>query len=204
MVRGPVQFWFSWTGNQDDMHKDFVGDICNVPSNTPLKSQEFLILLLQRKIVIQTPSCILVRRDAVERVGGFEEAFRGVLQVTEDQVFNAKICLEAPVIVVREYFERYRQHPDSCCANAGSSGRYKVRLTYLKWLERYLLDLKVKDAKLWNALRRELSPYSHPWLYRLSSNSQYLIKRIEGFVIFIGRRILPVSVRHWLWTHWHY
>jgi hypothetical protein len=47
-----------------------------------------------------------VRRDKVKRVGGFEEGFRSVLQVTEDQVFNAKICLEAPVIVVQDFFER--------------------------------------------------------------------------------------------------
>jgi glycosyltransferase involved in cell wall biosynthesis len=202
MVCGSVQFWYSWTGNPDDMQKDFVGEICNVPYNTPLKSPEFLILLLQRKVIIQTPSCILARRDKVERIGGFEEAFRGDLQVTEDQVFNAKICLETPVIVVREFLERYRQHPDSCCSIAKSAGRYKVRLTYLKWLEGYLSDLGVKDAKLWKTLRRELLPYNHPRLHRLLSSYQSLIKQIERLVIFIGRRILPFPIRHWLWTKW--
>jgi len=204
MVCGSVQFWYSWTGNPDDMHKDFVGEICNIPSNTPLKSPEFLILLLQRKVIIQTPSCILVRRETMERIGGFEEVFQGDLQVTEDQVFNAKICLEAPVIVVREFFEKYRQHPDSCCFVAKSSGRYKVRLTYLKWLEQYLLDKGVKDIKLWKALRREFLPYNHPWLYRLLSNFQSFIKQIERLVIFIGRRTLPFPVRDWLWTHWYH
>jgi len=204
MVCGSVQFWYSWTGNPDDMHKDFVGEICNVPTNTPLKSPEFLILLLQRKVIIQTPSCILVRRDKIEIVGGFEESFMGDLQVTEDQVFNAKICLEAPVIVVREFFERYRQHSDSCCSIAEASGRYKVRLTYLKWLERYLLDKGVKDARLWKALRREFLPYNHPKLYRLLSTYQSLINHLERLIIFIGRRTLPSHFRHWLWTHWYH
>jgi hypothetical protein len=157
---------------------------------------------LQRKLIIQTPSCILARRENVERIGGFEEAFRGVLQVTEDQVFNAKMCLEAPVIVVREFFEKYRQHPDSCCSIAKSSGRYKVRLTYLKWLERYLLDIGVKDPKLWKVLRRELLPYKHPRLHRLLSSYKYLIKKIDSFVIIVGRRTLPFPFRHWLWTKW--
>jgi len=202
MVCGSVQFWYSWTGNPDDFQRDIVDELSNIPSNTPLPSPEFLILLLQRKVIIQTPSCILVRRDKIERVGGFEETFRGELQVTEDQVFNAKICLEAPVIVVREFFERYRQHPDSCCSTAKSSGRFKVRVIYLKWLEKYLLDLGIKDAKLWKTLRRELLPYNHPRLHGLLSIYRSLIKQVEGLVIFVGRQTLPFPIRHWLWTKW--
>jgi len=83
-----------------------------------------------------------------------------------------------------------------------TGGNLKMRLTYLNWLEKYMVDLEIKDAKIWKALRSELLPYSHPRLYRLLSSYQSLIKQIEELVIFIWQRTLPFPVRHWLWTKW--
>ena len=53
---------------------------------------------------------MLVRREAIDRVGGFVEEFRGAY---EDAVFYAKICLNLPVMAVDTCWDRYRQHPCS-------------------------------------------------------------------------------------------
>ena len=202
MLYGTSYDWYSWTGDPDDIQNNFVHKITNNPNvqvNKPLKTEEFLPLFVQRKVLIPPTSSLFVRRKAIESVGGFEESFRGLF---DDQVFIAKISLEGPIVLVPEVFEKYRKHPDSCCSIATSSGRYKMRLTYLNWLEKYMVDLEIKDVKIWKALRSELLPYSHPWLYRLLSSYQSLIKQIEELVIFIGRRTLPFLVRQWLWTKW--
>ncbi len=202
MLYGTSYDWYSWTGDPDDMQNDFEHKITNNPNvqvNKPLKTEEFLPLFVQRKVLIPPTSSLFVKRKAIENVGGFEESFRGLF---DDQVFIVKISLEAPIILVPKVFEKYRQHADSCCSIATSSGRYKVRLTYLNWLEKYMVDLEIKDAKIWKALRKELLQYRHPRLYRLLSSYQSLIKQIEELVIFIGRRTLPFPVRHWLRTKW--
>ncbi len=202
MLCGSIYHWYSWTGDPDDMQNDFEHKITNNPNvqlNKPLKSEEFLHLFVQRRVLLPSINSLLVRREVAERIGGFEESFRGLF---EDQVFVAKVSLEAPIVLLSGFYELYRQHPDSCCSIATSSERYKARLTYLNWLQSYLFDLGVKDAKSWKALRSQLLPYSHPRLYRLLSSYQSLIKQIEELVIFIGRRTLPFPVRHWLWTKW--
>ena len=49
----------------------------------------------------------LVRRIAIETVGGYEDSFPGMY---EDQVFHAKLCLNFPVFVSSECWYFYRQH----------------------------------------------------------------------------------------------
>ena len=126
----------------------------------------------------------------------------------EDQAFFAKVFLKAPVFLQGGHWDRYRQHPENSCSVREKAGQYHpfkphpARLTYLKWLEKYLEDQGVKDLELWKALRDNLFPYDHPRLYFFLKIYQLLIYRLENFIIHVSRRILPNSIRQWLWAKW--
>jgi glycosyltransferase involved in cell wall biosynthesis len=162
MVYGPIQWWYSWTGSPEDLRRDYIEDL-GVTPHTMIQPPSLLMLFLQNRAAV--PSDILVRREIIERVGGFEENFKVLY---EDQVFYAKICLAAPVIASDRCWYRYRQHPDSSCARAKVTGEYYTsRRVFLSWLGSYVSEQGVKDTGLWQALNEELWPYRHPVAYRL-------------------------------------
>ncbi|HEX6386757.1 MAG TPA: glycosyltransferase [Anaerolineae bacterium] len=164
MVYGPTQWWYSWTGKPEDSGRDFVLE-AGVPANTLIQPPLLLARFLQMESISPCTCSVLLRREVVERVNGFEESFRGLY---EDQAFFAKLCLAAPILVTDECVARYRQHTNSGSSIARKTGqRRAARLTFLKWLERYLSRKGVEDGEVWQALRRELWPYQHPFLYRL-------------------------------------
>src|SRR5215469_12970757 len=102
----------------------------------------------------------MVRRQSVEYVGGFEES---VHYSYEDQPFYAKLCLNAPIFVSNECWDRYRQHSDSSVAVVNKNRQqYAARLSFLNWLARYLADQGIKDRTIWNALQKQR------WIYRYS------------------------------------
>lgn len=103
------------------------------------------------------PSDLLLRREVVTAVGGFEELFTGPRQMYEDQAFLAKLYLASPVFFSDQVWLSYRQHPESCVAAVVRDGRYReVRLYFLHWLERYLAQLSKVDTRVKVALRRAL------------------------------------------------
>lgn len=196
MVYGHSQRWYSWTGNPEDIQRDSLYEL-GVQLNTLIKPPTLLTLSLGRKAATPCPSDIMLRRELVERVGGFEEAFRGIYQHCEDLAFLYKVYLKAPVFVSSECWNRYREHPDSCSSVLKKSGKgYYVWLFFLNWLEEYLLKQGVKDIEIWKALQKELWPYSHPILYPLLRRAHHLVGEIKGLL----KRTLPLPVRRWLWA----
>jgi glycosyltransferase involved in cell wall biosynthesis len=162
MVYGPIQWWYSWTGVPEDRGRDYIEEL-GVPPNTVIEPPRLLTLFLQNKAAV--PSDILVRREILDRVGGFEEKFKVMY---EDQVFYAKVCLAAPVYASSQCWYRYRQHPDSSCAMGMITGEYYAsRPVFLDWLRTYLAEQDVEDAALWQVLYKELLPHRHPTAYRL-------------------------------------
>ena len=99
-----------------------------------IEPPRLLPLFLRDKAAV--PSGILVRRQIIEQLGGFEDSFRGEY---EDQVFCAKICLSAPIFASGQCWYRYRQHPDSCVLTGQRTGETNsARLRFLKdrWARR--------------------------------------------------------------------
>ncbi|AKG20957.1 glycosyltransferase family 2 protein [Calothrix sp. 336/3] len=182
MVYGPIQWWYSWTGNIEDTKSDFV-DTPQIFLQNPglyldtiVQPPILFLLLLQMKISI---SGMLVRRQAIEKVGGFEDTFRGLY---EDQVFCSKICLQFPVFVASQYWYKYRQHPKSCCAIAQKTKKeywHLQRPVFLNWLEQYLSEKGFKYTEVWEEVQKELWSYRHPTLSSLLNCNQYIMSRIK-------------------------
>lgn len=189
MVYGPIQWWYSWTGKPEDIERDFVEQWIEHPlvfKDTLMQAPSLFMLLLQRQISI---SGMLVRRQVIEGVGGFEDKFRGLY---EDQAFCAKVCLQFPVFVASNWWYKYRQHPKSCCAIAEKTNKeHSARRIFLNWLEKYLSSKGFKSTEAWNILQKELWPYHHPILNRLYKN--IYIRQIKSQVKLITQQILLVK-----------
>jgi glycosyltransferase involved in cell wall biosynthesis len=174
MVYGPIQWWYSWTDRPEDRDRDYV-ECLGVPANTLVGPPRLLSLILRNRAAV--PSGLLLRRDLIERVGGFEDAFRGEY---EDQVFCAKVCLNADVFASDRCWYRYRQHPDSCVSVGIRTGAtHSARLTYLNWLAEYLSSIGIADAGVWRALRLEFWRFRHPRAYRLLRRGRYSVLRMR-------------------------
>jgi glycosyltransferase involved in cell wall biosynthesis len=177
MVYGPLQYWFSWTGDARDGARDRI-EALGVPPDTIVRPPRLLPLFLQDRAAV--PSGLLVRRAVITAVGGFEEAFRGEY---EDQVFCAKVCTTRPVFASGRTWYRYRQHPGSCVAEGLRTGdTVQARVTFLRWLRRYLLGQRVTDVAVWFALHEELWRLTSPLLCKSLTQSYRLASRVKRSV----------------------
>ena len=192
MVYGPTQWWYSWTGDPEDTRRDYIHEL-GVAPNTLLQPPELVARFLRTEGISPCTCSVLLRREAVERMGGFEATFRDLY---EDQAFFAKLCLQEPVYVSAECLARYRQHPGSNYSATQNTGRYDAaRPAFLNWLAAYLSKQDVKDAALWAALRREMWPYRYPGLLRLVQRvRQSVLGRMVHFFRLARARWLGLPV----------
>ena len=177
MVYGPLEWWYSWTGKPADAGRDRVEEL-GVPSDSLVKPPTLLALFLRDKAAV--PSGMLIRREVVERVGGFEDQFRGEY---EDQVFCAKVCLRELVFASSRCWYRYRQHENSAVAVGLRTGAtHAARLTFLSWLAGYLRRQKVRSIAIWWAFRLELWRLTHPRLFALADRAGRMVGRLAARV----------------------
>jgi glycosyltransferase involved in cell wall biosynthesis len=196
MLYGQSQYWYSWTQNTEDAHRDFIPPHGLEPDKI-YNPPELLHMLIQGKAAIPCPSNILARRSAIEELGGFVDVFKGLY---EDQALYAKVFLNYPVYVANKCWDRYRQHPHSITAMATKTGEEALaRRFFLNWLQEYLHEQRYKDEKTWQALKRELWRTQYPmWLPDLRSLRQ-ITRWIKKWVLRIEERTLPTTAKRWLW-----
>lgn len=160
MVYGATRYWYSWSGHSDDTKRDYVPNLGVQPDKLFDPPSLSTLLYPLGKGTAPCPSDIMVRRKAIERIGGFEKSFTGKYQLYEDQAFLAKMYLKEPVFVSSQCWSWYRLHPDSCMSTVKQAGHYHtVRLYFLNWLKEYLSVEGVHDIELWSALQNALSYY---------------------------------------------
>jgi glycosyltransferase involved in cell wall biosynthesis len=179
MVVGASQYWRSWSpaamGSDRVVPVGVAGDRLYEPPSLmtglyPLGAG-----------AAPPPSNLLLRRDVVQAVGGFEASFRGALMLYEDQAFLSKIYRSHPVYVASACWDRYRQRPDSIVATQTAAGRYwHVRLHFLLWLQHDLSRHGGAPAVVRTLIDRALH----------EARSQ----RVRAALVSRVRRVLPVAV----------
>jgi len=207
MVYGPSLMWFGWTGDPADAAQDRYRLLVTRPGKVS-RGRTLLARILRGRGGSPATCSVLVRRDAITRVGGFEDAFRGMF---EDQAFFAKLLFHYDVYVMAESYDRYRQHADSWCATATRADESDpdrpnaARQNYLHWLKQHL-DEQEPDARLRRVVRRELWFQHHRSAARLRlwfrEAPGVWRGRALGLAIAAARRVLPASLRREMWRRW--
>lgn len=177
-ICSPAKWWYSWTGHPSDICRDFVQKL-DVPHHTLVQPPTLLLLFLQDEWA--SLHDVLIRREVVEALGGYEESFRGMY---EDQAFHAKLCLKSPVFVSSQCWYWYRQHSLACTyVSHNIEQTYNAaRQTFLYWLEEYLIQQKIQNNEVWKVVQKQLFPYRYPLLYRMSCRTHNLAVRMKRLV----------------------
>ena len=178
-VCGAASYWRSWAGGEDRIVLS--GPVQDIPLYPPAAC----LAVDPLGAAVAPCNDLLVRRDVVLRVGGFENEFTGMY---EDQAFLAKIYLATPVCFSSQVSLKYRQHPESCMALAERDGYHKAaRRHFYEWFAAYVRALPdPKPLGVESAIQRELIAYEHPSLYYFLS----LPKRVANVA---GRKIGSVK-----------
>jgi glycosyltransferase involved in cell wall biosynthesis len=197
MVLGPLQQWYSWNGRPEDQGRDRLYGDQNPYRNTVVPAPKLLALFLEHDEFI--PSGFLVQRAALDAGRIYEDQFR---EGYSDAVALVKFCLNHSVYVSEQCWYLYRKHPQSSTYRSWLNGKEdREPLVYWEWIATYFQEHQVADPELSKILRRKLWSCHHPTLSRWLSSKHWL-DRIEILIIQIGRKILPLSIRHQLWLHW--
>jgi glycosyltransferase involved in cell wall biosynthesis len=164
MAAGATEYWFGWTGRPEDAAQDHVPPT-GLPPGTVVAPPALLLRFLRDQTRPPGTCSVLLRRETLAAVGGFEESFRGMY---EDQAFLAKVCLTVPVMLSGECVARYRQHAESCYSRSRADGEAAAaEERYLRWLAAWLARHRHADGPEWEALRAILWRHRHPLLHRV-------------------------------------
>jgi glycosyltransferase involved in cell wall biosynthesis len=171
---GRTLYWHSWTGREEDRARDYIPEL-GVPAGSLVQPPGLLPLFLDGRAAVPCICSVLARRDVAAATGGFEAAFPGLY---EDQVFYAKMCLAASVLVGDSVWDRYRQHPESVTSRAARGEARRSRLRYLDWLEGYLARHGSGHDSVRRALESERWKVRHPRLARVARSLRRLERRL--------------------------
>lgn len=198
MVYGPTPHWYGWQNGPGIGPEPPFREVrrLGVPGETLVEPPTLPRQFLRRAADTPATCGVLVRRAAVNAVGGFEGRFTGLY---EDQVFFYKVCLAFPVFIERDAWDRYRHHAEAFCQVQIRAGMHSdgydptaSRRQFLEWLEGYFHEHDITDRELRWLLYKELWPYRHPVLHSASKRA-----RMRARALGLGRvsRLFRTLVR---------
>ncbi|HEY9645346.1 MAG TPA: glycosyltransferase family 2 protein [Chroococcidiopsis sp.] len=177
LVAGRTKWWYSWSGNPEDADRDLLQQY-DSSLDTLLSPPDLLLCFLKNEWASLCD--ILVVRERVRQVGGYENLFRGMY---EDQAFHAKLCLNFPVFLSSETWYLYRQHPNACTSTVHSNGKYHIaRKTFLNWLKHYLIQQQSPHSSVMTVVEEALVPYNRPLLERVIGRVQRIGRQMKALV----------------------
>jgi glycosyltransferase involved in cell wall biosynthesis len=169
IVYGPTLHWWSWSADPRDGARDHPRRLGAAPGLV-IPPPSLAELCIEDRADTPATCAVLVRREAIEAVGGFEEVFADLY---EDQAFFYKILLRYPAYLEAEAWDRYRRHKDALCevriregSHSDDSRPTPARGRFLEWLSGYIRTTGIHHAAIPRSIRRQQWPYRHPKLYR--------------------------------------
>ena len=193
MLYAATEYWHSWSGRPDDVGRDWIWRRYGAKPDTVIEPPQMLLRFLEDGGTVPCMGGVLVRRAAVQSVGGWEESFR---RICTDQVFHAKLCLNFPVMIVDVCLDRYRQHENSSCQMVERAGQAEAAFeTYLTWLKSYVAAQPLVPPTVRVAARRALRRHRHPVLYRLQRQASRYDARLRALASRTIGRTLPRPLR---------
>lgn len=185
LVYGTRELWRGWNRSAAASEVDAVVAHGIAADRLYRPPALFLLMFGARRATVPSCSDLMFHRARATRVGGFEDAFRGMY---DDQVFLVKLALEEPIYVASRCWTRYRQHPDSCVARWAAAGAASEEWpTFVRWMERYVDLHPCAGFAERRAARHALRELEHPRLARLLALPRRLRLRI-------GRKLTAAAV----------
>lgn len=167
-------YWYSWKSEKETDTLIPVG----AEEGVYKPPQLMLALYPLGEGAAPCPSGMMVQRAVLRRCV-FEELFRGILQMYEDQAFLCKVYLNETVYVSPACHNQYRQRPASLVSNVYESGNYhNVRSYYLYWFRDYLHAQPIRYKAVERLLRKAQMPYREPVLYKITVGFPRLSRKI--------------------------
>lgn len=180
LLVGASEYWWSWAGAGS--RRDRVRQVGAAGDRVHHPPTLLLQLHPLGEGTAPCPSSAVVRREVLERLGGFEDDMPGLF---DDQGFFAKAWLTTPAWVSTRCLDRYRRHPGAVTLQSSRAEQVHARAQFLTWLESHLHRTGVTDPAIHTALQRAWWPHRHPVLAEL--------RRRGG----AGRSRLRRRVRRW-------
>jgi GT2 family glycosyltransferase len=159
VVYGPTRWWHPGAEHRD--WTEPMGTLAGRVHQPPTLLNK--VVLLGRGHVPCTCS-VMVRRTALDEVGGFEP-----FELYEDQTLWVKLFLRYPVYVSQYAGAWYRQHDDSVSARSQRRGEYDrtrphtARTVFLHWTRGYVDESGVADDSIDRALRLAMAVNDRHW-----------------------------------------
>lgn len=173
------QYWNSWT---DPSKPDVIVPV-GVQEGIYRPPQLSLTLYPLGAGAAPCPSGMMVRRSVLDNYG-FEESFRGIYQMYEDQAFLCKVYLKEVVYVSAAWHNRYRQRPTSLVASISNGGKYHmVRSYFLQWFSQYLKYQKTPYRRVKALVQRARMPYIEPFRYKVMVDYPKMAKALAAKVL---------------------
>ena len=123
-------------------------------------------------------SGMMVHRTVLRRCI-FEELFRGIFQMYEDQAFLCKVYLKEPVYVSEACHSKCRREsPWIGSAEHDWENYHKVRSYYLYWLRDYLRAQPFRYRAIEKLLRKAQMPYREPFLYKVLVDIPQQVRKV--------------------------
>ncbi len=131
-------FWYNW----NDVEKE--NSIMQIGAEPGVYNPPQLMELLYPFGEGQPPcpSGIIIKREVIDRCGGFEESFSGIYQLYEDQAFLFKVYSSEIIYISNQVNNLYRKRENSMSSAANNLEIYNtVRKFYANWIENYLTKI---------------------------------------------------------------
>ncbi|WP_128545352.1 glycosyltransferase family 2 protein [Larkinella soli] len=168
MICEASTYWYTWEDGNNEDETIRVGTPAQDRAYAP--PQLSVALYPLGKGDAPVPSGMIMTKESLVRNRLFEDSYRGIYQMYEDQALLCKMYLNEKIYISSDSNNLYRQRVGSLVQSIHQDGKYhKVRRYFLEWQARYIEEHQLNFPEVNKLLAVALMPYTHPLLHRFYS-----------------------------------